>query len=194
MTFPLAKLGFLLMKQLSKPLANFIKNEAKAHPFFRRYFCQSSARAYMWLESGYKRREQRPTLTEEEEVELGANLMGEVILFSLLSVILYMELSRQGDKKASKEKMKADEFSNVVENVSDILDEIDAIKRTLSKLEKKLEDFDAVSDFDVREYIEQAEPHPSEIHFRDYMQHALRKMKAVKHEPLEGVDGDPYSP
>lgn len=36
--FPAFKLGVLLFKQLSKPLAKVIVSQAKQHPFFRTYF------------------------------------------------------------------------------------------------------------------------------------------------------------
>lgn len=41
--FPVAKLGALLIRQLSKPLANYVKNRAKNHPFFRKYVCMPPA-------------------------------------------------------------------------------------------------------------------------------------------------------
>lgn len=37
--FPVAKLGVLLMKQLSKPIATYVKENAKNHPFFRKHVC-----------------------------------------------------------------------------------------------------------------------------------------------------------
>lgn len=33
--FPVAKLGVLAIKQISKPIANVLKNRAKHSPFFR---------------------------------------------------------------------------------------------------------------------------------------------------------------
>lgn len=41
--FPAAKLGVLAFKQLSKPVANVIKERAKSHPFFRQYVCMPPA-------------------------------------------------------------------------------------------------------------------------------------------------------
>lgn len=41
--FPVAKLGALLLKQVSKPIANLLKNQAKKSPFFRKYVCQPPA-------------------------------------------------------------------------------------------------------------------------------------------------------
>lgn len=41
--FPVVKLGVLLMKQISKPIANFAKERAKNSPFFRTYICMPPA-------------------------------------------------------------------------------------------------------------------------------------------------------
>lgn len=41
--FPAAKLGALLLKQVSKPIANLVKSQAKSSPFFRKYVCMPPA-------------------------------------------------------------------------------------------------------------------------------------------------------
>lgn len=41
--FPAAKLGVLAFKQLSKPIANLIKDRAKQSPFFRKYIAMPPA-------------------------------------------------------------------------------------------------------------------------------------------------------
>lgn len=41
--FPAVKLAVLAFKQLSKPVANTIKERAKSHPFFRKYVCMPPA-------------------------------------------------------------------------------------------------------------------------------------------------------
>lgn len=41
--FPIAKLGGLLIKQISKPVANFVKERAKQNYFFRTYVCMPPA-------------------------------------------------------------------------------------------------------------------------------------------------------
>jgi optic atrophy 3 protein len=48
--FPAFKLGALLLKQLSKPLANFVKARAKNSYFFRTYVCMPPAQFYNWCE------------------------------------------------------------------------------------------------------------------------------------------------
>lgn len=41
--FPIAKLAALLIKQISKPIANACKERAKNNPFFRTYVCMPPA-------------------------------------------------------------------------------------------------------------------------------------------------------
>lgn len=41
--FPVAKLGALILKQISKPIASFAKERAKQNPFFRTYICMPPA-------------------------------------------------------------------------------------------------------------------------------------------------------
>lgn len=47
--FPIVKLGYLAIKQVSKPLANLIKQNAKASPFFRKYVCMPPAQSKFGL-------------------------------------------------------------------------------------------------------------------------------------------------
>lgn len=41
--FPVAKLGAIVVKQLSKPIANYTKSKAKESLFFRTYICMPPA-------------------------------------------------------------------------------------------------------------------------------------------------------
>lgn len=41
--FPAAKLGALLLKQVSKPIATLVKDQAKSSPVFRKYVCMPPA-------------------------------------------------------------------------------------------------------------------------------------------------------
>lgn len=41
--FPIAKLGALLVRQVSKPIANMLIRRAKNYPFFRKYICMPPA-------------------------------------------------------------------------------------------------------------------------------------------------------
>lgn len=43
--FPVVKLAVLAFKQLSKPIANVLKERAKHSPFFRKYVCMPPAQS-----------------------------------------------------------------------------------------------------------------------------------------------------
>ena len=43
--FPVVKLGVLVVKQISKPLANFVKRRAVNNKFFRDYICMPPAQS-----------------------------------------------------------------------------------------------------------------------------------------------------
>ena len=48
--FPLVKLGFLFVKQISKPLANGIANRARNSKFFRNYVILPTAQLFHWVD------------------------------------------------------------------------------------------------------------------------------------------------
>ncbi|XP_002072012.3 putative OPA3-like protein CG13603 [Drosophila willistoni] len=107
--FPAAKLGVLAIKQISKPIANVIKANAKSSPFFRKYVCMPPAQFYNWVEVKTKmwalnlgRPVNVPPLNEAMAIELGANLLGEFIIFTIGAGLLIFEYSRQSIKETKK--------------------------------------------------------------------------------------------
>ncbi|EDW24537.1 GL23345 [Drosophila persimilis] len=104
--FPAAKLGVLAIKQISKPIANVLKSNAKSSPFFRKYICMPPAQFYNWVEVKTKmwalnmggRSVNVPPLNEAMAIELGANLLGEFIIFTIGAGLLIFEYSRQSIK------------------------------------------------------------------------------------------------
>jgi len=48
--FPLAKLGFLAVKQISKPIANAIAKRARGSRVFREYICIPVAQLFHWYD------------------------------------------------------------------------------------------------------------------------------------------------
>ncbi|XP_055380977.1 putative OPA3-like protein CG13603 isoform X2 [Condylostylus longicornis] len=134
--FPAAKLGVLAIKQISKPLANIIKDRAKKTPFFSKYVCMPPAQFYNWVEVKTKmwamnlgKPVKVPQLTEAMAIELGANLLGEFIIFTIGAGLLIFEYMRQSSKEAKKEEQ--------------TLEEKRLLKQTLSELAFKIERQDA---------------------------------------------------
>ncbi|VDO92790.1 unnamed protein product [Soboliphyme baturini] len=139
--FPIIKLGSLLVRQISRPLANQIKNGAKRSSIFRRFVCLPIAqckeslffelknsifmvgseqkchllptifwlfyhkvemtRKMVWL--GFGKPVDVPALTEEAAVELGANLVGELIVYVVAVIIFTVEYNRTNEKARIKE-------------------------------------------------------------------------------------------
>lgn len=115
--FPLAKLALLAMRQLSKPLANWLKVRAKNSPFFRRHVCMPPAQLYHWCEVNVKMRLLnlgKPSavkpLKEAEAIELGAELLGETLIFSVAAGGIVFEYARQSKNSKIEQDMKEDRY------------------------------------------------------------------------------------
>ncbi|EFA07648.2 optic atrophy 3 protein homolog [Tribolium castaneum] len=108
--FPAAKLGALLIKQISKPIANAVKQGAKSSPVFRKYVCLPPAQFYNWCERKAKmwllhlgQPVNITVLNEAASIELGANLLGETVIFIIAAGVLLAEYNRSSKKEAAKE-------------------------------------------------------------------------------------------
>uniref|UniRef100_A0A8C5QKM1 Outer mitochondrial membrane lipid metabolism regulator OPA3 n=1 Tax=Leptobrachium leishanense TaxID=445787 RepID=A0A8C5QKM1_9ANUR len=112
--FPIAKLLYLGVRQLSKPLANRIKAGARRSEFFRTYVCLPPAQVYHWVEMrakmrimGFRGAAIKP-LNEEAAAELGAELLGEATIFIVGVGCIVAEYSRQAlNSKRKEEEMEA---------------------------------------------------------------------------------------
>lgn len=120
--FPLVKLGALAFRQIAKPLANQIKIRAKSSPFFRDYVCMPPAQLYHWIEVNVKMRmlnlgkpREVQKLNQNAAIELGADLLGEFIIFGAAVVTIVAEYVRQANKSA-KEAAELEARWNGVEN------------------------------------------------------------------------------
>jgi len=119
--FPVAKLGFLLIKQVSKPLAKSVAARAKVSPFFKNWICIPVAQLFHFYEVKMKMKALNlgagkvtkvPKLTESKAVEQGAEILSEIIIISIASAILIYEYNRSKEKEdAKEEKLKADRES-----------------------------------------------------------------------------------
>ena len=115
---PLINLGFLVIKQASKPFAKFIAAEAKDHKIFRDWICIPIAQRFHFLEVVVKMRSLKPktgikgsgsrvtkvpALNESRAVELGSELLSEIIIFGIsvsTAVILYnISVSKEIEKE-----------------------------------------------------------------------------------------------
>lgn len=149
--FPALKLGVLFVKQISKPLAKLIVNQAKNHAVFRTYFIIPPAQFYHWAEvktKMYVMNLGKPTkvakLNEAMAIELGASLMGEIIIFSLAGGCLIFEYNRQVAKETKKEEARlaqiqkfTDDIESLQNNTIQLQTDIQYLKNTIEELAKQ---------------------------------------------------------
>ncbi|XP_053204775.1 optic atrophy 3 protein homolog [Panonychus citri] len=130
-SFPLVKLISLAVRQMSKPLANRIKEKAKSSLFFRTYICMPPAQTYHWIEVNVKMKllnlgkpNQVTKLNENSAIELGAELLGESIIFCIAVITVTLEFMRQA-RKANNEAVKTEErWSSTEEKMSQVEEQI----------------------------------------------------------------------
>ncbi|XP_011550542.3 putative OPA3-like protein CG13603 isoform X1 [Plutella xylostella] len=141
--FPIAKLAVLLVKQISKPIANACKERAKHHPFFRTYVCMPPAQFYNWCEVKAKmwvlnlgKPVNIPVLSQEMAIELGANLLGEGIIFVIGAGLLFIEYNRQSNKEAVKEAKREEEMKHINSTLSDLFFTVQQQQAQLREMER----------------------------------------------------------
>uniref|UniRef100_A0A0B8RQU5 Optic atrophy 3 protein-like protein n=1 Tax=Philothamnus irregularis TaxID=1899461 RepID=A0A0B8RQU5_9SAUR len=141
--FPIAKLLYLGVRQLSKPLAARIKDGARASPFFRQYICGPPAQLYHWVEMrakmrimGFRGAAIKP-LNEEAAAELGAELLGEAIVFGVGGLCIFLEYSRQSSNTKKKEEELNCTLLGLQEQVTELsltLETLDARLREMNRV------------------------------------------------------------
>ncbi|XP_053478634.1 optic atrophy 3 protein homolog [Ictalurus furcatus] len=131
--FPMAKLLYLGVRQLSKPVANRIKAGARRSEFFKSYICLPPAQLYHWIEMktkmrimGFRGAAVKP-LNEDAAAELGAELLGETIIFLIGGGCLVFEYSRQ----ASNSRRKDEELTHTINSLQVQIGELALTTETL---------------------------------------------------------------
>ncbi|XP_017480989.1 PREDICTED: putative OPA3-like protein CG13603 [Rhagoletis zephyria] len=105
-TLPIIKLSFLGIQQLSRPVIKLIRLEAKQSKTFRNYICVPAAQCYHWCEVRLKmlllnlgRPAKVEPLNEAMAVELGTEVLGELIVFFVAATGVIIETRRQANKR-----------------------------------------------------------------------------------------------
>ncbi|XP_041919821.1 optic atrophy 3 protein homolog [Alosa sapidissima] len=131
--FPIAKLFYLGVRQMSKPVANRIKAGARRSDFFKTYICSPPAQLYHWIEMrtkmrimGFRGSTIKP-LNEEAAAELGAELLGEAIIFLIGGGCMILEYSRQ----ATNSRRKEDELNETISSLQQQVGELALTAETL---------------------------------------------------------------
>ncbi|KAH8318938.1 hypothetical protein KR074_012386 [Drosophila pseudoananassae] len=127
--FPIAKLGMLGMKHISKPIGNLIKQTAKKNENFKKFVVSPPARLYhkidvrskMWM-LGLGQPDFIPPLTEAMTIQMGGDILGELIIFLIGVFFIMGEVSRQAKKEQKKHedhRIRREELESRIENLTE---------------------------------------------------------------------------
>jgi len=127
--FPLAKLGYMALRQAGKPLANYMKRRAKTSLFFRDKICIPVAQLYHRWDTNVRMVNlglSKPAkgsikpLNETLAVDLGAEMVGEFSTLLIGAAVLYLEYWRQS-RKAEKEQQEEENYlKSLSENITNL--------------------------------------------------------------------------
>ena len=139
------KLGFVLVKQISKPVAAFVKREAKLHPLFApplewTGYAMHGLNINMtrivsgkgWLTKGSVAT--MAPITKEKALDLGAELLGESVVFGIVASTVAVEVMRQNRAKQDAELKARDNERRQWEAMHSAIVERAEIRRELARL------------------------------------------------------------
>ncbi|XP_010612949.1 optic atrophy 3 protein [Fukomys damarensis] len=138
--FPMAKLLYLGIRQVSKPLANRIKEAARRSEFFKTYICLPPAQLYHWAEMRTKMRimgfsaDAVKPLNEAAAAELGAELLGEAIIFITACSCLMLEYWRQQSHRRRKKEQRRLSWDALQDEVGQLALELEGESEDEAKL------------------------------------------------------------
>lgn len=145
--FPLLKLGVLAVRQISKPFANHLKNKARESHFFRTKICMPPAQAYHWVEVNVKARllnlgspKEVVKLNEQAAIDLGAELIGDLFMFSIGAAAVIAEYTRQSRKGAEEKNALESRLRQIEDQTSNFSVVSNDMEKRLAQIESSLSD------------------------------------------------------
>ena len=126
---PLIKLGYLLIRTVAKPVANILKRQTKNHPVFRSV-CVRLAQTYHRTEIKMSRRlggaskavteaVVRP-LDEQKAIEVGANFLGETLVFLVAGTVLIIDQTVSAQKEQARRQVIEDKINQIFKELEEL--------------------------------------------------------------------------
>ncbi|CAM6112499.1 unnamed protein product [Calypogeia fissa] len=136
MILPVAKLGTLVLRTLSKPLASRLKSQAASYPRFRELivnFAQANHKFQVNLQRriyGHATNVEIKPLNEEKAVQAASDFLGEFFIFSIGGAVVIFEVQRSARSEARKEEARKAEVEGLREQVASLAQRLDNIERS----------------------------------------------------------------
>ncbi|XP_030528849.1 OPA3-like protein [Rhodamnia argentea] len=142
MVLPLLKLGTLVVKTLSKPVASRLKQQAALHPRFREFivgFAQANHRITTTIQRriyGHATDVEIRPLNEQKAVQAAVDLIGELFVFSVAGALVIFEVHRSAKSEARKEEKRREELEAMRQRDESLEKEVELLKQKLAELEQ----------------------------------------------------------
>eukprot|EP00794_Sanderia_malayensis_P020168 gene20168-22143_t len=123
---PLFKLGTLVVKQFAKPIANLVKSGAKNSQIFRSAILFPAQKynrleqRYRMIQMGYEGKVDIKPLSEKAAIDLAANILGEIVVFSIAVAVLLVEMKRTQLKDQAKEDVQNAKLISLQQQINDL--------------------------------------------------------------------------
>ncbi|EPZ32121.1 Optic atrophy 3-like domain-containing protein [Rozella allomycis CSF55] len=164
MSIPLVKLGYLFLRTISKPIASFMKSEAKRRPAFRSA-CIQVAESYHQMEARMRSKlhdkapERIRPLDEERAINVGANFIGEFIIFSVAGLVVVLESTRNKGKVRDRKEFVDESIETLESQMNRLQAEISELKDLIRREDDNTPSFDEMdleefSDSEIEEIVE----------------------------------------
>jgi len=144
---PLFKLGALLAKQISKPLAKLLKVKAVDNNFLKNYLIIPSANLYHTFDIKIRMRvlglgtpDKVPVLSEKAAIELGADLLSEFFVFGTAAGAIILEYLRQSKNKTAKDTAMAQQVEDLGNNNSKIFQDVETNAVMIQEMSKLIKE------------------------------------------------------
>ncbi|KAL8510162.1 hypothetical protein ACS0TY_017106 [Phlomoides rotata] len=141
MALPVIKLGSLLVRTISKPIANRLKRAATYHPRFRGLIVDLAQGYHVWTSKMQRHvlgrsntLEIRP-LVEERAVQSATDLLGELFVFSVAGCAIIYEVQRSSRGEAKKEERRKQDLETMKQKNEELAAEVELLKQRIQQLE-----------------------------------------------------------
>lgn len=142
------KVAVFGIKFLGKHISEAAKRKAKDSPFFRNYICLPPANLYHWAEENIsslgknitgKKLAIIPPLPEEKALDLGAKLVGDMVIFAVGLSLLALEMLRRSSKNNVKDMATAQQMKLIVDDLYILFREKAELEQTVKELARVVE-------------------------------------------------------
>ncbi|XP_062595541.1 optic atrophy 3 protein homolog [Saccostrea cucullata] len=129
MPFPLIKLVYLFVKQVSKPVATRVTGYMKEKPFIRKNIMIPLAQVYHRTEANLRlmlmynqgHKVKINPLTDEAAIALATDMMNDIFIFTIAFIVLYQEYVRSSKSSAAEKLQRENEILSINNQLDDLV-------------------------------------------------------------------------